>query len=184
MAQPNDVFVVNGNVINTHLVGSIFEAKNLQINKIEELICKKKSFRKVVNSLANFGYGTDENWIYFDLKNEDLIEKKLVLFLDQTFLEKADFYLFMADSLVQKNELNCLLSSEKRPLGSQNFVFPFSVKPSSKISVFLRIKSIKNHGISRALITLFDEKSFFSNQKKHQLTFGILIGFLLFRLHM
>ena len=179
-AQQNDVFVVNGNVENTHLEGFVFEAKNLKIDKIDDLVFTKKSFKKVENSLANFGYGTDENWIYFDLKNENTEEAKLILFLDQTFLEKADFYLFKGDGLVQKNELNCLLSSEKRPLGFQNFVFPFSVKPSSKISVFLRIKSIKNHGISRALITLFDEKSFFSNQKKHQLTFGILIGFLLF----
>ncbi len=179
-AQQNEVFVVNNNAVNTHLEGYIFEAKSLKINKIDDLVFTKKTFKKVQNSLANFGYGTDENWIYFELKNEDLLEKKLVLFLDQTFLEKADFYLFVADSLVQKNELNYLLSSEKRPLGFQNYIYPFLVKPSSKVCVFLRIKSAENHGISRALITLFDEKSFFSNQKKHQLTFGILIGFLLF----
>lgn len=179
-AQQNDVFVVNENDVNTHLNGFIFEAKNLKINRIEDLIFTKKVFKKAENSLANFGYGTDENWIYFDLKNEDLLEKKLVLFLDQTFLEKADFYLFRGDSLGQKYELNYLLSGDKRPFGFQNFVYPFSAKPTTNYSIFLRIKPTKNHSISRALITLSDEKSFFSNQKKHQLIFGILIGFLLF----
>ncbi len=178
-AQQNEVFVVKGNVLETHLEGNIFEAKNIEFNKIEDLIFTKKWFKKVEN-LANFGYGTDENWIYFDLKNADSIENKFVLFLDQTFLEKADLYLFMDDSLIQKNELSYSLSSNKRPFGFHNFVYPFSIKPSIQYSIFLRIKSAKNHNISRALITLFDENSFFLNQKKHQLTFGILLGFMLF----
>lgn len=178
--QQNELFVVRDNELNTHLEGYIFEAKNLKIKRIEDLIYMKKSFKKVDNSIANFGYGTDENWIYFDLKNASLTEKKLVLFLDQTFLSKADFYIFRHDFLIQKNELSYLMSSKKRPFGFQNFVYPFALNTANEFTVFLRIKSAEKHGISRALITLFDENSFFLNQKKHQLTFGILLGFLLF----
>ena len=46
-AQQNDVFVVNGNVENTHLEGFVFEAKNLKIDKIDDLVFTKKSFKKV-----------------------------------------------------------------------------------------------------------------------------------------
>jgi signal transduction histidine kinase len=174
-AQQNSVFVVNGDAVDTKLEGYIYTTKNL---KIEDLIKQKYQFKKVEEPSANFGVNDDENWIQFDITNKDSKNKNLVLFLDQTFLEKADFYQFQDDSLIHKIELNQAILINNRPLGYPNYVYPFRIKPNQQNSIFLRIKASEIYGISKALVRLSDENSFHKNYRRNFFSFGMFVGFL------
>ena len=180
LAQQNIPFVVAGDIFESDLNGYLFTAKNLKFNKIEDLVSLKRQFKKVQTSVANFGVNEDENWIYFELKSQK--NKQLVLLLDQVFLEKADLYQFQGDSLVQKIELNYRVDIEKRPFGMMNFNFPIAASQKQVNSIFLRLKSDRIHGISRAMLHLFDEKSFHQYLLKKHLFSGIFYGILVLAL--
>ncbi len=178
-AQQNINFIVRDKTVDSKLEGYIYSTKNLKFNDEREIISLKNQFKKVEESVANFGLNNDENWIYFDIKNESFQNENFVLFLDQTFLEKADFYQFQNDSLVRKIELNQGVLLENRPVAYPNFAFPFQLKLNQKNSIFLRIKASKINGISRALVVLSDEKTFHKTSQQNYLFLGILVGFLL-----
>jgi signal transduction histidine kinase len=166
------VYRVNTEIVDTDLSGYISTAKNVKLNQ-------RKQFKIVAEPLTNFGLSDDENWVKFELINEQKQTKRLVLFLDQTFLEKADFYQVEHDSIINKIELSEAIASKNRPFRSANFVFPFELKPNAQNSIFLRIKADKIQGISRALLRLSDETTFHAYTRRNSLTFGILVGFLL-----
>jgi signal transduction histidine kinase len=174
-SQQNSVFVVNENTFDTNLEGYTNTAKNI---KTEDLIKQKKQFKKLVESSANFGINNDENWIHFELINKTKSSKELVLFLDQSFLEKADFYQYSKDSLLTKIQLNQRILAQNRTLGYPNYVFKFKINQNEQNSIFLRIKSSPVKGISRGIIRLTDENTFHKNFRRNFFSFGILTGFL------
>lgn len=173
-ALAQKIFRINTETIDTDLSGYVSTAKNIKLDQI-----RVSEFRKTEESLANFGLSDVENWVKFEIINQKSETQKLVLFLDQTFLEKADFYQIEHDSLIAKIELGEAFSGRNRPFRSTNFAFPFTLKPDTKNSIFLRIKADKIQGISRALLRLSDETTFHAHTRRNSLTFGILVGFLL-----
>lgn len=177
-AQQNDVFVVSGRTIDSRLEGYVYTAQNLKISQIKKVLAQKVQFKKVKETLANFGVGDDENWICFDILNQDTDSKSLVLFLDQTFLEKADFYQFQGDSLITQIELSQSILAQNRPLGYPNYVYPFVLQSHQHNSIFLRMKVSEIKAVSRALIRLSDQNSFHKNYRRTFFSFGVLVGFL------
>jgi signal transduction histidine kinase len=173
LAQKHAVFVARGIHIDSDLKGFLQTAKNLDVAQLH-----KTQFGKVETALINLGLDNGENWIKFDIENPENYNQKLILFLDQTFLLKADFYQFQNDTLIFKNELNQTIISEKRPFRHPNFVYLFEVSSKAKNSIYLRIKADSIYGISRALLRLTDENSFHQNSRYNTLTFGVLFGFL------
>lgn len=172
-AQQNVIFVVEESCVYSDLNGFLSTSKNVDITNPS-----RAKFEKSNSQLINFGINTNENWIKFDIKNRLNANKKLVLFLDQTFLQNADFYLFQADSLVSKRELTQFTPSHFRPFHHPNFVFPFEILGNKKNSIYIRIKADSVYGISRALFRLSDENSFHQNARYKAFSFGILVGFL------
>ncbi len=178
-AQQQNPFILTESSVQTDLSGYLFSAKNIKFKQEKEIISHINDFKKVDENIANFGNNNDENWIYFKLKNQNTDNKRLVLLLEQTFLEKADFYLFEKDSLISKILLNDTILAKNKPFSHPEFSYPFALKLNTDYSIFFRIKSDPNNGTSKALLTLFDESSYSESIKFSQLKFGILIGFLL-----
>ena len=173
------VCLLEGTSIDIDLSGYIFSAKNIKFQEEKEIILHQQEFKKINETIANFGNSKDENWIYFRLKNQNSGNQKFVLLLDQLFLEKADFYLFEKDNLISKYLFSDNLLAKNKPYSQANFPYPFSLIQDKEYSIFLRIKADPNNGTSKALLTLYDESSFLEKIKYSQLKFGILIGFLL-----
>ena len=178
LAQQNVPFVVSGNTIDSDLSGYLSTAKNLQFKKDRDLILLKNQFKKVAEKVANFGSSQDENWLMFDLKNESNQNSEFVLYLNQVFLEKADFYLFKNDSLIQKYQLSDTLKAKDRPLGEINFYYPFQAKKNQDYCIFLRIKADPENGISKGIVHLYDIKTCAAKIRNSHLEFGLLVGFL------
>jgi signal transduction histidine kinase len=174
-----ETYILKESDIETDLSGYLFSAKNIKFKEEKEIILHKKEFKKVNENIANFGNNDDENWIYFNLKNQLSQNQKFVLLLEQTFLEKADFYIFEKDSLINKYLLNDSILAKNKPFSQAEFTYPFALKYNTDYDIFLRIKANPNNGTSKALMTLFDEISYLESIKFSQLKFGILIGFLL-----
>jgi signal transduction histidine kinase len=174
-----EVYILKESSVNTNLSGFIYSAKNIKFKAEKEIILHKNEFKKVNETIANFGNTKDENWVSFKLKKRNFQNQKFVLFLDQLFLEKADFYLFEKDSLLNKYLFSDKILAKNKPFAQAAFTYPFSLKQNIEYSIFLRIKADPNNGTSKALITLFDEVSYLENIKFSQLKFGVLIGFLL-----
>jgi signal transduction histidine kinase len=172
-AQQNDIFVVKGEHIDSNLEGFLYTTKNIKVAELQNV-----TFKKVETSLINFGIDDDENWIKFDIENPDNQNKKMVFFLDQTFLQKADFYLFQDTILIYKNEQNQAVLNKNRAFHHPNFVFPFEVSANKRNSVYLRIKADPVYGISRAMLRLADENSFHQKARYNAFSFGVLAGFL------
>ncbi len=174
-----EAYLLKESNIETDLSGYLFSAKNLKFKQEKEIILRKNEFKKVDENIVNFGNNNDENWLYFNLKNQSFQNQKFVLLLEQTFLEKADFYLFAKDSLIGKILLNDTILAKNKPFSHPEFSYPFALKLNTDYSIFLRIKADPSNGTSKALLTLFDESSYLESIKFSQLKFGILIGFLL-----
>lgn len=172
-AQQNAIFVVDESYVYSDLNGFLSTSKNVDITNPS-----RAKFEKSNSQLINFGINTNENWIKFDIKNCLNANKKLVLFLDQTFLQNADFYLFQEDSLVSKRELTQFTTNRFRPFHHPNFVFAFEILANKKNSIYIRIKADSVYGISRALVRLYDENSFHQKARYKTFSFGILVGFL------
>ena len=179
LAQQNMPFIVSGNTIDSDLSGHLFTAKNLQFKEDKNLIFLKNQFKEVEEKVANFGSSQDENWLIFDLKNENNQNTEFVLFLNQVFLEKADFYLFQNDSLIQKYQLSDTLKAKGRPLGEINFYYPFQAQKNQNYCIFLRIKVDTENGIAKGVVHLYDTKTAAQKIRNSHLEFGVLIGFLM-----
>jgi signal transduction histidine kinase len=179
LAQQNMPFVVSENAVDFDLSGYLFTAKNLKFNDDRELILLKNQFRKLEEKVANFGGSTEENWLMFNLKNESKNNINLVLFLNQVFLEKADFYLFQNDSLIQKYLLSDTVKTRNRPLGEITFYYPFQAQRNQNYCIFLRIKADPENGIAKGIVHLFDAKTNAQKIRNAHVEFGVLMGFLI-----
>ncbi|MCU0326913.1 MAG: ATP-binding protein [Spirosomaceae bacterium] len=179
IAQPFKTLDVVGKTVNTDLKGYLYKASNLKFTKPNELILMDKLFVKVDGQLPNFGVDSHENWVFFQLTNRESQPKKLVLFLDQTFLDKADFYQLNGAGEILEITYSQNTPAEKRPFFYPNFSFVFDLAPNSSNRIYLRIKSSPVNGISRAILNLSDEVSFHANFSRRFFLFGVLVGFLL-----
>ena len=178
LAQQNLPFVVSENRIDSDLSGYLFTAKNLKFREEKKLILQRNQFKKVEEKVANFGSSNDENWLMFDLKNASSQNTAFVLYLNQIFLEKADFYLFKNDTLIQKYLLSDTLKAINRPLGEINFYYPFQAQRNQNYCIFLRIKANPENGIAKGIINLYDSKTAAQKTRNSHLEFGLLMGFL------
>ncbi len=179
LAQQNVPFVVSKNTIESDLSGYLFTAKNLKFKDDQELILLKNQFKKLEETVANFGSSKDENWLMFDLKNENKSNPHFVLYLNQVFLEKADCYVFQNDTLIQKYLLSDTVKTINRPLGEINFYYPLQAQRNQKYCIFLRIKADPENGIAKGIVHLYDAKTNAKKIRNAHLEFGILMGFLL-----
>ena len=179
LAQQNTPFVVSENTVDSDLSGYLFTAKKLQFKEEKDLISLKNQFKKVAEKVTNFGSSRDENWLIFDLKNISKKNSEFVLYLNQVFLEKADFYLFQNDSLIQKYQLSDTLKAKNRPLGEINFYYPFQAKQHQNYCIFLRIKANPENGIAKGIVHLYDTKTAAQKIRNSHLEFGLLMGFLM-----
>ena len=179
LAQQNTPFVVSENAVDSDLSGYLFTAKNLKFKHDKELFLEKNQFKKLEEKVANFGGSTEENWLMFNLKNENQNNTEFVLYLNQVFLEKADFYLFRNDTLIQKYLLSDTVKTINRPLGEINFYYPFQAKMSQDYCIFLRIKANPENGIAKGIVHLYDAKTNAQKIRNAHLEFGILVGFLI-----
>jgi signal transduction histidine kinase len=175
-AQP--VFEVKDTVFSSDLNGYLSVAESIELANDEQIINFKDKFEKVRASIANFGLSKTDNWIMFEVKNTLNSKKPLVLYLDQTFLEKADLFRFRGDSLIQNIPLNQALTLNQRPFNTRNFAFNFTLEPGERNLVFLRMKASSIKGVSRALVTLSDEFSFHVDSHRLYILFGVLTGFI------
>jgi signal transduction histidine kinase len=178
-AQQNIPFVVHENTIDSDLNGYLFTAKNLQFKDDKTLISQKNQFRKLEEKVANFGSSTDENWLMFNLKNESKNNSEFVLYLNQVFLEKADFYIFQNDSLISKYLLSDITKTQNRPLGEITFYYPFRALENQNYCIFLRIKANPENGIAKGIVHLYDDKTATQKIRNTHLEFGMLMGFLI-----
>jgi signal transduction histidine kinase len=179
LAQQNTPYVVSENSVDSDLHGYLFTAKNLKFNDDNELILLKNQFKKVDERVANFGNSLEENWLMFNLKNESKDNADFVLYLNQIFLSKADFYLFQNDSLIQKYLLNDTVKTVNRPLGEITFYYPFIAEKNQNYCIFLRIKADPENGLAKGVLNLYDAKTYAKKVRNGHLEFGILLGFLL-----
>ncbi len=179
LAQQNTPFVVSKNTVESDLSGYLFTAKDLKFKDDQQLILLKKQFKKLEEKVANFGSSIDENWLMFNFKNESKSNTQFVLYLNQIFLEKADFYLFQNDTLIQKYLLSDTVKSKNRPLGEINFYYPFEAKTNATYCIFLRIKADPENGIAKGIIHLYDAQTNAQKIRYAHLEFGVLMGFLL-----
>ena len=179
LAQQNTPFIVSKNTIDSDLSDYLFTAKNLKFKDDKELILLKNEFKKLAEKVANFGDSRDENWLMFNLKNENKSNTQFVLYLNQVFLEKADFYVFQNDILFQKYLLSDTVKTPNRPLGEINFYYPFEAKTNANYCIFLRIKADPENGIAKGVIHLYDAKTNAQKIRYAHLEFGVLMGFLL-----
>jgi signal transduction histidine kinase len=173
-AYAQKVLKIRTESLDTNLQGFLSTSKDIQIEDLPI-----GSFINSEDAVVNFGLGNDQNWIKFEVENAQNKTMKLVLFLDQTFLEKVGFYQFSDDSLVYKLAYGQHTDVENRPLKHANFTFPFEIQPQKKYSIFLMMKVDTVQGVSRALVRLADENTFIKNGQRLSLTLGVLIGFLL-----
>ncbi len=178
LAQQNKSFVVLESTVDSDLHGHLLTAKNLQLNEDKDLIVLKGQFKQLEEKVANFGSSQDENWLMFNLKNESKQNSEFVLYLNQVFLEKADFYLFQNDSLSQKYVLSDTIKAINRPLGEINFYYPFRAKQNQNYCIFLRIKANPENGIAKGIVHLYDTKTCAKKIRNSHLEFGLLMGFL------
>jgi signal transduction histidine kinase len=178
-AQQNIPFVVHENTIDSDLNGYLFTAKNLQFKDDKSLILQKNQFKKLEEKIANFGSSTDENWLMFSLKNESKTNSEFVLYLNQVFLEKADFYIFQNDSLISKYLLSDTTKTQNRPLCEITFYYPFRALENQNYCIFLRIKANPENGIAKGIVHLFDAQTAAKKTRNAHLEFGILMGFLI-----
>jgi signal transduction histidine kinase len=178
-AQQNAPFVVRENTVDVDLSGYLFTAKNLKFKDEKELISLKNQFQKSEEKVVNFGSSLEENWVMFNLKNENKNNTEFVLYLNQIFLSKADFYLFKNDTLIHKNLLSDTVKTKNRPLGEITFYYPFKALKNQNYCIFLRIKADPENGLSKCVVNLYDTKTAAQKIRNNHLEFGILIGFLL-----
>ena len=179
LAQQNLPFVVSENRIDSDLSGYLFTAKNLKFREEKKLILQRNQFKKVEERVANFGSSSDENWLMFDLKNASSQNTAFVLYLNQVFLKKADFYLFKNDTLIQKYLLSDTLKAINRPLSEINFYYPFQAQRNQNYCIFLRIKANPENGIAKGIVNLYDTKTAAKKIRNSHLEFGLLMGFLI-----
>ena len=178
LAQQNLPFVVSENRIDSDLSGYLFTTKNLKFREEKKLILQRNQFKKVEERVANFGSSSDENWLMFDLKNASSQNTAFVLYLNQVFLKKADFYLFKNDTLIQKYLLSDTLKAINRPLSEINFYYPFQAQQNQNYCIFLRIKANPENGIAKGIVNLYDTKTAAKKTRNSHLEFGLLMGFL------
>ena len=178
LAQQNLPFVVSENRVDSDLSGYLFTAKNLKFREEKKLILQRNQFKKVEERVANFGSSSDENWLMFDLKNASSQNTAFVLYLNQVFLKKADFYLFKNDTLIQKYLLSDTLKAINRPLSEINFYYPFQAQQNQNYCIFLRIKANPENGIAKGIVNLYDTKTAAKKTRNSHLEFGLLMGFL------
>ena len=179
LAQQNLPFVVSENRVDSDLSGYLFTAKNLKFREEKKLILQRNQFKKVEERVANFGSSSDENWLMFDLKNASSQNTAFVLYLNQVFLKKADFYLFKNDTLIQKYLLSDTLKAINRPLSEINFYYPFQAQRNQNYCIFLRIKANPENGIAKGIVNLYDTKTAAKKIRNSHLEFGLLMGFLI-----
>jgi signal transduction histidine kinase len=173
------IFEWKQNTPSSNLHGFLYTASNVSFKNEKEILGFQKIFTKSDEPVVNFGESNADNWLYFKLKNTESSSQELVLFLDQTFLDKADFYQFEADSLVQEYTLNDRILAKNRPLAHNNFTYKFSVKPNVENTIFLRLKTNPQNGIAKALVTLSSEPQFHRRMLHRYVSFGILLGILI-----
>lgn len=178
-AQQNAPFVVNENTVDSDLNGYLFTAQNLKFTKEEDLVLQKNQFEKSANTVINFGNSLEDNWLRFDLRNESATNTDFVLYLNQIFLSKADFYLFRNDTLVQKYLLSNATKTQNRPLGEITFYYPFKAQKKQNYSIFLRIRANPENGLAKGLVYLYDTKTNATKTRNNHLGFGVLVGFML-----
>ncbi len=178
-AQQYTPFVVSGNTVDSDLSGYLFTAKSLKFKDDKEIILKKIQFKKLAETVANFGGSREENWLMFNLKNKSESNNEFVLLLNQVFLEKADFYVFRNDTLIQKYLLSDTIKAINRPLGEINFYYPFEAQKNQDYCIFLCIKANPENGISKGIIHLFDAKTCAKKIRNGHLEFGLFMGFLI-----
>lgn len=178
-AHRNTPFVVAENTADSDLSGYLFTAKNLIFTNEKELILLKNQFQQSEEKVVNFGNSLEENWVMFNLKNESKNNTEFVLYLNQIFLSKADFYLFQNHTLIQKKLLSDTVKTKNRPLGEITFYYPFIALKNQNYCIFLRIKANPENGIAKGVVSLYDAKTATQKIRNGHLEFGVLMGFLL-----
>jgi PAS domain S-box-containing protein len=121
----------------------------------------------------SFGYTHSAYWFATELENQAIIQRLGLLELAYPILDDVKLYLVHEGTIVYQTATGDLQPFAQRPLDHRNFVFPVSVGPNQRLTMYLRVRT------SSALqvpLTLSTERAFWMNDQQALLGQGLYFG--------
>ena len=140
-------------------------------------------WRKSQQDVPGFGFTTTPYWFIIEIKNEDSIQKNLLLEVATSLLDNIETYFVSKGSVTHTYQVGDHYPFSARPVPHRNFLIPLLLDPGENVQVYLRVETTTALQLP---LTLWTEDAFYiqdaSKTYAHGLFYGIMLVAMLFSL--
>ncbi|MEH0155440.1 7TM diverse intracellular signaling domain-containing protein [Limibacter armeniacum] len=124
----------------------------------------------------NFGFDQSALWVKFELEKADDYKGEWYMDIAWPSLDNVECYLLEDNGTLHYHKMGDLLPFDERPLDFRNFVVPFQMLNTQKMTVMLRVQT---EGSLMVPIKLFRSDAFIGKQLRLDLSWGLFTGIIL-----
>lgn len=164
--------VEDGELVGLYTVHYLDDDGQLDIDSVRSDV---SDWRLSKESIPAFGYTLSTVWIKLELSNSSDVSE---WFLDVAYpvLDRVDVYIHRAGEPIERIAMGDQLPFHRRPVNHRDFVVPFSVSSSEKVTFYIRVQSGSSLQVP---IKLWRQDAFYSYQQQNLMFQGIYFGFML-----
>lgn len=152
-------------------------SKKLQIDEV--LNSSSLEWNPVQPQWLNFGIMTDPMWVKIDLPSYSHAKERMLEIANHN-IDNISFYLVEShsgsESLIEYKDVGSYLPIEKRQVSSRYYLFPFTIPPQTKMTVYLKVDT---EVPMRLPINLWDQESLSKNSDVRSIIQGAYLGLVI-----